>query len=154
MIHQFPTTGSVVFSPRCGRDAPAPAHGPGRIDGLLHTRPRHGGRFYGAGMDVSLARVVPPDARRVRGHGTGPARRPTIPTSRTSRSRASTSSIRKCWGTALRSCRVSQTSPGGCASSAYAPRTGTGLCSARNSEPPAAEQRHELDLQHAACHQI
>src|SRR5215213_10273593 len=72
MIHQFPTTGSVVFSPRCGRDAPAPAHGPGRIDGLLHTRPRHGGRFYGAGMDVSLARVVPPDARRVRGHGAGP----------------------------------------------------------------------------------
>src|SRR5215207_9092520 len=57
-------------------------------------------------------------------------------------------------GTALRSCRVSQTSPGGCASSAYAPRTGTGLCSARNSEPPAAEQRRELDLQHAACHQI
>jgi catechol 2,3-dioxygenase-like lactoylglutathione lyase family enzyme len=33
-------------------------------------------------------------------------------------------------------------------------RTGTGLCSARNSEPPAAERRHELDLQHAACHQI
>ena len=44
--------------------------------------------------------------------------------------------------------------PWGCASSAYAPRTGTGLCSARNSEPPAAEQRHELDLQHAARHQI
>ena len=40
------------------------------------------------------------------------------------------------------------------ASSAYAPRTGTGLCSARNSEPPVAEQRHELDLQHAACPQI
>ena len=33
-------------------------------------------------------------------------------------------------------------------------RTGTGLCSARNSEPPAAEQRHGLDLRHAACHQI
>ncbi|HWW74845.1 MAG TPA: VOC family protein, partial [Pyrinomonadaceae bacterium] len=33
-------------------------------------------------------------------------------------------------------------------------RTGTGLCLARNSEPPAAERRYELDLQHAACHQI
>ena len=58
---------STMWS-RCSR----PAHGHGCIDGLLHKRPRHGGRFYGAGMDVSLARVVPPDARRVRGHSAGP----------------------------------------------------------------------------------
>ena len=104
-------------------------------------------------MDVSLARVVPPDARRARGHGAGPR-----DADHSYFAYVTVEGIDQFYdevlGNGASLMQGLADKPWGMRDFGVRTRTGTGLCSARNSEPPAAEQRYELDLQHAACHQI